>query len=134
MITWYDLLTVWGYPDPASLSNALDYMGLDPSKYRSPFELARDLRQIVDERNQVVYVRGEAVPFDLIGDIINAIVNFFKWIWEQFWNILSPYAIDIALIVLGSLITWFASGWYKALGAIPIIAATYDLLRKAGLV
>lgn len=134
MVTWNDVLKVWKYPEPERLSYALEYLGLNPENYSSPFDLARDLRSIIDERNQIVYVKGEPVPFDLVEDIINAIVGFFKWLWEQFMNLLSPYMPYVGLILLGSAITWFASGWYKALGAIPIIAAVYGILKKAGLV
>lgn len=127
---WIDVLTVWNYPNPTELAPILEELGLDPTKYRYPWELARDLRELIDSKRKMIYVRGEWRPLAWYDPII----DFFKWLWEQLQKLLSPYIKYIVLILMGGAITWIASGWYKVLGIIPIAVAVYLLLREFGVI
>jgi len=130
MITWYEKLVAWNYPEPAELAPVLEEIGLDPAKYTYPWELGRDLRSLIDMKRKMIYVRGEYRPLEWYDPI----VNFFKWLWEQIVNLFGPYIKYLALIAVGGVITWLASGWYKALGAIPIGVAIYLMLRDFGVI
>jgi len=127
---WLDVLTLWKYPKPTELAAVLEDLGLDPSKYTYPWELARDLRMLIDAKRKMIYVRGEWRPLAWYDPII----EFFKWLWDRLKEVLYPYMKYVILILLGAGITYIASGWYKALGVIPIAIAVYFLLKEFGLI
>lgn len=116
---WIDVLTVWGYPKASELAPALEELGLDPNKYHYPWELGRDLKSIVKTRG--------------IPDwILEKLGEFFKWLGSIIYEyLIKPYAIPLGLIVVGGIVTWVASGWYRALGAIPIGVGVYMLVKPA---
>jgi len=125
---WVDVLTVWKYPNPIELSSVLEELGLDPAKYSYPWELAKDLRSLI--KGKMIMVRGEWKPLEWYDPIL----DFFNWLWQQLASFFAPYAKTIVLVGIGGLITWVASGWYRALGAIPIILGIYTLLKDFGYV
>jgi hypothetical protein len=122
---WYTLLSIWKYPKAGELAPVLEDIGIEP-KYSYPWELAKDLASLIDRQRGMIYVKGEWRPLAWYDPII----DFFKWVGEQIYNFLKPYIGSVVLIVIGGLITWLASGYYKAVGAIPIIAGVYLLIMK----
>jgi len=110
---WYSKLEEWGYPRVYELAPILTDLGLDPEKYVHPLELARDLKAIV-------------IPLEWWDPI--------KWFFEWLWGMISPWAVDIGLILLGGLISWVTTGWYRAIGIIPIGIALYRILKRTGVI
>jgi len=122
---WYTLLSIWKYPKARELAPVLEEIGLEP-KYSYPWELAKDLSSLIDRQRGMIYVKGEWRPLAWYDPII----DFFKWVWNQIYEFLRPYIASLVLIVIGGIVTWAARGYYKALGAIPIIAGVYLLLKE----
>jgi len=122
---WYTLLSIWKYPKAGELAPILEELGLEP-KYSYPWELAEDLASLIDRQRGMIYVRGEWKPLGLFDPII----DFFKWVWNSIYEFLKPYMTSLVLIAIGGIVTWLARGYYKALGAIPIIAGVYLLLKE----
>lgn len=116
--TWYCRLSSWGYPSEYiwGLSNALDTLQINPDYFKTPIQLGKYLRK---------YERTEITTMDIWDDI----TKFFKWLGEQIWNWISPYAADIVLITIGGVASWFLSGWYKAIGVIPVAYGIYDVYQ-----
>jgi hypothetical protein len=130
MISWLTKLEAWNYPKASELAPKLEEIGLDPNRYTYPWELGKDLHSLIDQRTKTIYVRGEWRPLAWYDPIL----DFFKWLWEQIYNLFKPYIIPIVLVAIGGLITYIAHGYYKALGAVPIGVAIYLLLKNFGVI
>ena len=76
---WTTVLQVWGYPKASELAPVLEEIELDPSAYRYPWELAKDLRGLIKPKQRLIYVRGEWRPLEWYDPI----VDFFKWLWDN---------------------------------------------------
>ncbi|MHA1470397.1 MAG: hypothetical protein ACTSSP_07530, partial [Candidatus Asgardarchaeia archaeon] len=116
MVTWEQKLEVWGYPKTYELSPVLSQIGLQQEYYKTPFELARDLRSLIDQKTRTIYVQGEWQPLAWYDPII----DFFRWLWDQIMNLLGPVVKYVGLILIGGLVMWVSPGYYKAIGAIPV--------------
>lgn len=123
--TYYDWkikLESWGYPDAEKLAIILKELNFCPCAYDTPFELARDLRKSVEEFR----VTGFSVPQEII--------DFFKWILDQFKKFVTDNIASISLMVGGSIATLLLPKWYKMIGIIPIFAGIYLMLKRYGVV
>jgi len=116
---WYEKLSSWGYPRAGELAPILESLGFNPEAYTSPYQLGRDLGSMV-ESGQLV------VPLSWWDPI--------KWFFGWLWETIKPWAVDIGLILLGGVITTITSGWYKAIGAVPIIIAVYRIMKRTGVI
>jgi len=117
---WITKLEEWGYPhDKAALASALDALNLRPERFETPLQLASVIAQ---------YRQRE--PSIASFEWWNPIQQFLQWVWEQ----IQPWVVDIGLIALGGFITWWAGGWYKAIGAVPMVLGIYRILVRTGVI
>lgn len=112
------------------LAPILDEMGLNPLEYNKPIDLSRRLGGLINWEQKTIIINGEIHPLEWYDPIL----DFLKWIWEQIANFVSPWTVDIGLIIIGCMVTYLATGYYKSLGAIPIGVAIWDVLKKAGVI
>jgi hypothetical protein len=129
-MNWQYKLEAWGYSRASELAPILVELGLDPAQYKYPWELGKALHSLINPRTKMIFVRTEWRPLAWYDPIL----DFFKWLWEQIYNLFKPYIVPLVLVCFGGLITYIAHGYYKALGAIPVGVAVYLLLKEFGVV
>lgn len=126
-MNWIDVLTAWGYPgDVYSVASYLEQLGLDPEYYKNrKLELLNALKQHVQQTYGVMATGGCEE-----WCTIPVICNFICWLWEQ----IAQYLPDIGAILVGGLVMALAPGYYKAIGAAPLIWGMIDILKKLGVI
>ena len=128
-MNWVDVLTAWGYPgDIYSVASYLEDLGLDPEYYKNrKLELFNILKQHVQETYGIM-----ATPYEECQKwcTIPIICNFICWLWEQ----IAQYLPDIGAILVGGLVMALAPGYYRLIGAAPLIWGVYDILVKMGVI
>jgi len=126
MVTWYEVLEEWGYPKPEEVAPKLEELGLDPDYYaNNKVELFKALAQYYQEQTGMAITPRFECP-----DWLRWLCDFLSWLWGQ----IKDWVIDIGLIVAGGLATNFLSGWYKAIGAVPIAIGILRILKRVGIV
>lgn len=117
---WITKLEEWGYPhDKAALASALENLNLRPEQFKTPLQLA-----------SVIAQQRQREPSIASFEWWDPLQQFLQWVWEQ----IKPWITDIGLIALGGFITWWASGWYRAIGAVPMVLGLYRILVRTGVI
>ena len=117
---WSEKLRLWGYPKAEELGSALEAIGLDPTEYRNPDELRRELSYLVK--------RGF-----LPQRYVDAAVEFMEWKPPAWLSSLGIIFAGLGVMAAGAWL--FPERWKPvpiALGVGISGYGVYDFLRKVG--
>jgi len=123
------VLTAWGYPgDIYATASYLEQLGLNPDYYANrKAELLNVLMQHVQETYGVMAAPGQECKQ---WCTIPVICDFICWLYEK----IAPYFVDIAAILIGGLVMAVAPGYYKFIGAAPLVWGIVDIMKKLGVI